>query len=70
MDDIIKERLETARRNQKIMTTISGMIAEAKALLLDAKQIGKDAGLEISFDQLFIELGVDQNWYSSDPDHC
>ncbi len=65
-----EDRKEIARRRSKIVSTISDMIAEAKTLLLDAKQIGADAGIEVSFDALYQELGVDQNWYASDPSQC
>ncbi len=65
-----EERKEIARRKQKIVSTIAEMVLEAKTLLLDAKQIGVDAGIEVSFDALYQELGVDQNWYASDPSLC
>ena len=68
------EAAEAARRQQSIHRTVSDLIDQAKQLLIDAKQVAKDNGLQYQIEgmvtEMINEVSEGQYWYGSDQSLC
>lgn len=65
---------EELRRKQSIAVTVSDLIAQAKQLLIDAKQVAEDNGMKYQIEDMVTtminEVSDGQYWYGSDQSHC
>lgn len=69
-----EEVAEAARRQQSINKTVADLIEQAKQLLIDAKQVAKDNGMEYQIGDMVTdmvsEVSDGQYWYGSDQSLC
>ncbi len=56
---------EFARQKQVIMALIADQIEQAKQILMDAKRVATDAGLNFSIDSMVYEVNSGSQWYNS-----
>ena len=56
---------EFARQKQVIMALIADQIEQAKQILMDAKRVATDAGLEFNIDTLITHVNYGGQWYNS-----
>lgn len=65
---------EELRRKQSIAATVSDLIAQAKQLLIDAKQVAEDNGMKYQIEDMVTtminEVSDGQYWYGSDQSLC
>lgn len=54
-----------AEQKQRIMAIIAEQIEQAKVILMDARQIANDAGIEFSIDTMIYEVNNGGSWYNS-----
>lgn len=68
------EAAEAARRQQAIHKTVADLLEQAKMILVDAKQIAKDNGMEYQIgdmvENMVSEVSDGQYWYGSDQSLC
>lgn len=59
------ELKEFAAQKQRILQIIADQVEQAKTILMDAKRIATDAGLEFSIDSMVYAVNSGENWYNS-----
>lgn len=68
------ELLEAQRRQQAIHKIVADLIEQAKQLLVDAKQVAKDNGMEYQIGDMVTnmieEVSNGSYWYGSDQSLC
>jgi len=61
---------EDIKRRQKLNATLAGLMAEAKSILQDAKQIAADHDMVFDLEGLVQEVTGQQMWHGSDASLC
>lgn len=65
---------EALRRKQVISKSIADLLDQAKQILIDAKQVAVDNGMQYEIGDMAInmvnEVSDNQYWYGSDQSHC
>lgn len=68
------EILEAQRRQQAIHKIVADLIEQAKSILIDAKQVAKDNGMEYQIGDMVTnmieEVSNGAYWYGSDQSLC